>query len=80
MPHDIEKYPYVVIGDGIISRSKIAKLIRIGRRITPIPVFFFAENMKQANELVENMVPFNEQIFIAKISKVIQGTGPEEAT
>lgn len=80
MAHNTKMYPYVVVGDGIVSRSKIAKLLRRGRRITPIPVFFFAENMAQAKELTENMIPFNEQIIIAKISKVIQGTGPEEAT
>lgn len=71
MPHDIDSFPYVVVGDGVVASRNIRQLLLLGFKTQrPTPVYFFAHSDIQAREIADIMKPHNETVMICKIVEV----------
>jgi hypothetical protein len=68
-----ELYPYIVIGDGIIATRKLVEsLLMRGKTKNPIPTYQFASSLKKANEIASKMEPWNEQVWVCKVVRVVE--------
>jgi len=73
MPHSKQAYPYVVIGNGVMSDEDLKNIMKFtGKVIQPITEIAYASNLEIAQENADRMAKLHDTVIIASIEKVVK--------
>lgn len=74
MPLSTEMWPYLVFGDGIPPEgvSYLRRARYFGKKLHPIPVYYYAPTLEIAKQLAKQIETWHETVLICKVEEVVR--------